>query len=850
MSERKWKTEVKEIKKKELQYCCLMVAIVAIGIGSEFLAKSGRSIFYVLNYDEVSLVLIQVQATLFTLTIALVALLGGRITNEFLGVKYNNFILNIKPCYLTQKRIISLSLLLLVVNFFLHMFGCYNLVVAIFVVTVFLVGYSASLVYGAFVGTELIDEEICVFVDDALLNENTQVNVFNSFCEQWLRECTVQETGDYEKYLRVFNKGFLVLVKTDATRKILLDRCIALSKLLLKKADTAVRGIAFINECYDNAWVFVREYRSDSGINVSSPKVSFYLFENIYFELREAIINMKVKDAEKSFRWHSLTNHILQVDLYLGYNNENPEQNYELDYLQEFGGLMGYYISPKCNVESAAERSDEYWGGSLTQLYTYYSFPDNLQGEAERVMANVYFCFMISQIKYDNAVLVKEYLYTRALSSHHKVHQPYILMFLKYHCYLYYLAEFETLDCINQDLKKRAKSFLEDEKVVKAFSQFIISAAERDKNVFDFGVSDLELFNDKLIDKLEKELRSLESYPKNGNAKILLMEQVARQFVLFMVLYISNYYHVPELLDKVISEEQATIYYINYIRDNDHTAELKRFLKFVGVSDDCIEDQADSFYTSLVECIKKQYKYYSIHEAEKSEKVLDRELAEKKDVFTTKIKEYLEESFKGIIVDNQGESCKASLMVVSGFSDQQLDSFLDGRYDLFFNRFVYVIANKLYRESKINTISRKSFDTDEDLLEYINSHKDSVIIGSEFILRPMDFRHRENFIEAIHEAEYYTTGAHGLALLLNKNSLKISITKIRVGTHIPAIYETDAKYDKDTSIYSFEVSHNMTIDFTEEELKNYLKNKRRIVNIVVHFTIETANGIIGDVVQD
>ena len=850
MSDRKWEIVVNERKNKEGQHCLLMLVIMLIGILIEIATKSERNIFYVLNFDEVSLVLIQVQATLFTLTIALVALLSGRITNEFLGVKYNNFILNIKPCYLTQKRIISLSLMLLVVNCFLHMFGYYNLVVAVFVVTVFLVEYSASLVYEAFVGTEQIDKEISAFVDYKLLNENAQVNVFNDFCEQWVRECTVQETGEYEKYLNVFNKGFSELIKTDSNRKLLLDRCITLSKLLLKKPDSSIRGISFIDKCYDNAWSFVRECRSNNAINLSSQKVPFYLFENIYSELKGAIIIMKVKDAEKSFRWHDFIKHILQVDLYLGYNIENPEHNHELDYLLNFGGLMGYYISPKCNGENAAERSDDYWGDPLIQRYTYYSFPDNLQSKAEMVMANTYFCFMVSQIIYDNAVLVKEYCYIQALSSYHKLHQSYIEMVLKYHCYLYYLAEFEDLDCISQDLKKRAKSFLEDEKIVKVFSQFLISVSERDKNVFDFGRTDIDLFNDKIINKLERELRSFEAFPKNGNAKMLVMEQAVRQFMLFTVLYISNYYNIPELLAKVIPEEQATTYYIKYIRDYYRVVELKNFLKFVGVGDNRIENQSDSIYTRLVSYIKKQYKNYTISEAEKSVKVLDRELVEKKDEFTAIIKKYLEERFEGIIVDNQGESCKASLMAAYGFSDQQLNSFLDGNYDYLFNQFVHVIAKKLCRENKLNTIYRNSFSTDEHLLEYINSHKDNVIIGSEFTLRPIDFRNRHKIIEAIHEAEHYTTGEHGLVLLLNKNSLKISITKIRVGSHIPTICETDAKYDKESNIYSYEVSHGMAIDFTEEELKNYLKNKRRIVNIVVHFNIETVNGVIGDVVLE
>ena len=120
--------------------------------------------------------------------------------------------------------------------------------------------------------------------------------------------------------------------------------------------------------------------------------------------------------------------------------------------------------------------------------------------------------------------------------------------------------------------------------------------------------------------------------------------------MLFTVLYISNYYNIPELLAKVIPEEQATTYYIKYIRDYYRVVELKNFLKFVGVGDNRIENQSDSIYTRLVSYIKKQYKNYTISEAEKSVKVLDRELVEKKDEFTAIIKKYLEERFEGIIV--------------------------------------------------------------------------------------------------------------------------------------------------------------------------------------------------------
>ena len=67
-----------------------------------------------------------------------------------------------KPYYLTQKRIISLQLMLLVANLFLHIFGFCNIVIAVFVVTVLLVAYSAYSIYEAFAGTEQIEDEVLI----------------------------------------------------------------------------------------------------------------------------------------------------------------------------------------------------------------------------------------------------------------------------------------------------------------------------------------------------------------------------------------------------------------------------------------------------------------------------------------------------------------------------------------------------------------------------------------------------------------------------------------------------------------------------------------------------------------
>ena len=449
-----------------------------------------------------------------------------------------------------------------------------------------------------------------------------------------------------------------------------------------------------------------------------------------------------------------------------------------------------------------------------------------------------------------NRVTYQLSINTQALHNCYELSQSYALMVLKYHCYLYYMAEFETVNCISQDLKDRAKAFLEDNQIIKVFKEFLVYVSERDKNVFNFGGANLDLFNCYLIDKLVDELRLFEFYPQNGDAKVVVMDYAVQHFVLFIAAFIANYYNSPELLERMISEEQSTGYYIDFIGKKEFHTKLRRFLKLVGIEDDRIEDKTDACYASLINFIKDKYKSHSIHEAEKAEKVLDNEFLEKKDDLSTKIKDYLMSELNGIMGATDGETYKAVLMSISTFSDQGIESILDDHYDWCFNQFVWLIANKLYKNGKLRIVSRSTFDSDDDLLEYISNHKDSIIVGSEYALRSKDFRRRDEFVDAIHAAEHYTIGAHGVVLVLNKNSLRISIKKVRIGKHIPAVYETNAKYDKETDMYSYEVSSGMLVDFTKEELQNYLNNTRRVVDIVINFVLEATDGVIGDVVEE
>lgn len=155
-----WKDIWEKQKRIEILGISIMAIILTIGIIAEALVCKHIVIWQVLNLDTVSLIILQIQATIDTLTIALLSLIGSRMDNSYMGINWNDYQLNCKPVWLKEKRIVYGTLILLIINIILHMTGRYNLVFAVFLITCILIGVSVSMIYAAFTENTLIGSEI------------------------------------------------------------------------------------------------------------------------------------------------------------------------------------------------------------------------------------------------------------------------------------------------------------------------------------------------------------------------------------------------------------------------------------------------------------------------------------------------------------------------------------------------------------------------------------------------------------------------------------------------------------------------------------------------------------------
>ena len=104
--------------------------------------------------------LFSVQATVVTLSIAIVALISGLATKTYYGISVTKYISTLKPVIFKHRFVIIASILLTLVNYFLVAYRINNLSVWIFFISVMSSAYLTYDIYFIFMGKDKLKNEI------------------------------------------------------------------------------------------------------------------------------------------------------------------------------------------------------------------------------------------------------------------------------------------------------------------------------------------------------------------------------------------------------------------------------------------------------------------------------------------------------------------------------------------------------------------------------------------------------------------------------------------------------------------------------------------------------------------
>ena len=131
--------------------------------------------FFILSIKDVEnlfFTLFTVQASVSTVSIAIVSIINGIFNEYVLGISITRFIMNLKPRLLKHNRLIVTNLIICILNYFCLSHCLFNVCIALFVVSITITILMIKEIYIVFMGKNFVRKEICEYVYE---NYNSQI---------------------------------------------------------------------------------------------------------------------------------------------------------------------------------------------------------------------------------------------------------------------------------------------------------------------------------------------------------------------------------------------------------------------------------------------------------------------------------------------------------------------------------------------------------------------------------------------------------------------------------------------------------------------------------------------------
>ncbi len=486
-----WKRIQRNYKIREIAGIFAIIVFIFIGwICDRNVLDKGNILIYIEDIESFSLTILQIQATVGTLIFTIIALITGNISDSYMGVPVSDFYLNIKPWGLTQKILIFISLGLSIAGVIAHSLSRYNMVFYLFIATFVAILLSILEIYSAFKGRNTQIQEIEAYVNYMLESDikyEEKLNIYQNFVSDWKDEVDSQDKQSYEKYLEVFKKGMLALweCRNEDGLLAIKQQCHSMAYCLLwsEKITVKERGIEFIQDIYDILWGIIHKCIIEDKPLINQYKCEFPFFAEIHNELVQNIDELNVENVEKRLRFGYLADLIQRTAIWFKYDREENEEDidsknrrYKYEYsgeiseLNSFARYIGYYLGKQQNKNNTINQ--RIWAEVLSGwgIFSDYNIPEERKEKFLKVKVDTYFAYCYGMLVNGQENVVRQGLYLKGMKQAVKLNNKYqALLYIVVHCYIYYLSERESDDCIPEDIRQSAKSIWEDDRVKEAF---------------------------------------------------------------------------------------------------------------------------------------------------------------------------------------------------------------------------------------------------------------------------------------------------------------------------------------------------------------------------------------------
>ncbi len=820
-----WNKQRQIIMKQEISIIVISILLIAFGFFAEWQVAHGIIFLVVRDLSSMSLTLLQIQASITTLTLAIIALLSGTISDSYMGVSICQFFLHKRAQLLKQKYLIITEFVLLFINVWSHLVAKYNIVIAIFTISLILILYAILEIFWVFHGKKNICEEIESYIIYSFKNEK-DILVGENFISDWKVHASSQSQEEYEHY-RDLTTDFII-------KMVLYDKCIDEGNRLIENIikfffqnesiSCKLKGIMFIDYFYEQLYRNISQH-TDITFNLEKP---FLLISRVSREFVDALDFIEPEAIENSINLDRFFDKTLIVSSLLAHEDKNGE----ISSLYSLAIYLGTYITKQKQKGKLIDSS--YWE-RICLCKKYFLGMKNISKAKEKSIKqsvimykfNACYGFILNgQISF-----VKNAIFLDSIRNIYRIDdKDLVLLPMLVHCYMFYLAYRESKDCIDEELQGHIKNALLDTGVINSITHFYFKLS-----------NNVGILEDNIGDEIEDILQHYDTlFPKHGNGKTVTMSTAVQDYFLYVSLLLDMYSTHRQGLNLLNIRK-----YYFYLRDSDNHR-LRSCIEnmhplFFSESNSHNNTRTDSMLFSFSQKMTERYKTHFLNEAKITQQKYDNEKVQEEAII--QINDTIREEFNYIFnslnapCENMKTYNKEKTIKITTCTE-----FINEQNNINLARhvagdFTSWIICELASILKIKIQEQNEVFNDYDSFKaFLDQY--SLLLGAKNVFDyPNYFSRYSTYSSFLKNKDCRFAEESSIGIAFNNNDLFVLPKDISVKIYQPTPEEMGFKSENEKGLYSYKTKEGIQLNFEKEELDNLIPNEHKIIEISVNVTL-------------
>lgn len=806
----------------------IIVLIIPILIGAyiEYSVYCGKYLFTVKNLHEISLSLVQIQPTMTTLIIAVIALLSGTTSKSYFGISVNSYYLENKPRILKFKTVLIYEFILIALSLIGHTFGYYNFVITVFTTASFIILFFVLQIFDVYKGKKRVVDDIKPYFEKLIENTDKYKDLGQKFVSDWKAIASTQTQDEFDEYFRLHIKLISRIIKKDKDTDVanVLNETMAMHLLKCENLLTRIKGLEYVINVYNKlSDLFIQE-----SIREGIPDKKIELICRVENEWQNAVYALKIKDLE-NLKIGLFLRNVLIVAAYT--KNET-----EKEIAQEIGYTMGFILNTQ--KKQGCIINPFHWCELININHNDLFFQNSSQRLSKEILryeAILNFKLCKGYLLNGQINLVKVAIFQKVpsiinLLNDQKLSKDQfsaiILEILLIHCFMYHVSFRIDPTFIKSNIQKEIKKLISDSDVVENTEHIILQLILRP----DFLTEELEHTMEGMIN----ECQSYNNEERFDEVIECVQKNVVKEYFLYIVLMVSVYKNLSVL------ELLNTTEYKVYISDEMQKCLEKNFSELGKVL---------APYRYDIKKMLNSFNQFMRNEIKKStiEKVNENYIEFKKDEIQTRIERGLRENFekyfgvfgepRDIPEENIDNHQDIPLFKLQDFIES-LNKGIDACYfETPFVNLINFISSKLKMLGVDEKNRSNDFKNDLEFKDFIENGNYNILIGNQSLFSQIDYCNSNS--DFLNSKQLIAIPNSKVGIATNKGEIYIKLDDVKIDIQAPKLEQIDPMdYSKneETGVITYPKDDTFSSEYSEREFEELIKKERVIISIYFRLT--------------